>query len=239
MPKVDYETRQAEKLERAQELADKNRTKAKSDFKQSHNLADQIPMGQPILVGHHSEGMHRRHLKKIDNAMKRGIENNKKADYYDNKVKNLENAYAISQDDPEAIKKLKEKIQNLLVNQKKWRAVKVNPNAKSCFDEDSQNWKSVQLNSISAEIRRCKKRIETLKKLDKVQAQEWKNNNITLEINKDENRIMLYFPSKPDEETRTKLKRHGFRWSPRNTAWQSYINQWNLDFAKKDILKTT
>ncbi len=72
---------------------------------------------------------------------------------------------------------------------------------------------------------------------DKGQDQEWKNNNFTLEINKDKNRIMLYFPGKPDEETRTKLKRHGFRWSPRNTAWQSYINQWNLDFAKKEILK--
>jgi len=237
MPKTDYEERQAEKLERAQELADKNKIKSEANFKRSSDLADMIPTGQPIMVGHHSEGMHRNHLKKIDNAMRKGIEDSEKADYYDNKVKNLENAYAISQDDPEAIKKLKEKIQVLFVNQKKWRAVKVNKNAKSCFDEDSQNWKSVQLNSISAEIRRCKKRIEHLQALDKVKAQEWKNNNITLEINKDENRIMLYFPGKPDEETRTKLKRRGFRWSPRNMAWQSYINDYNLDFAKTEILK--
>ena len=47
---------------------------------------------------------------------------------------------------------------------------------------------------------------------------------------------MVYFPGKPDQEIRTDLKRHGFRWSPKNGAWQSYINDHNLAWAKKEFL---
>lgn len=233
MPKQDYGERRAEKLDRYEELANKNHIKSKSEFDHSTQLADMIPMGQPILVGHHSERGHRNHLKKIDNAMRKSIEASKKADYYESKVKNLENNYAISQDDPEAIKRLKEKIASLEEQKAKTKALPNKPRDYSFSDVDMR---SVHLTSLGAEIRRCKKRIETLKKLDKVEAQEWKNNDITLEVNKDENRIMVFFPYKPDEETRAKLKRHGFRWSPRNTAWQSYINDYNLDFAKTEIL---
>lgn len=41
-----------------------------------------IPFGQPILVGHHSEGRHRRTLEKADNAMRKSIEEGDKAEAY-------------------------------------------------------------------------------------------------------------------------------------------------------------
>ena len=41
-----------------------------------------IPFGQPILVGHHSERAHRKVLERADNAMRKGIEESKKADNY-------------------------------------------------------------------------------------------------------------------------------------------------------------
>lgn len=41
--------------------------------------------------------------------------------------------------------------------------------------------------------------------------------------NEEANRIQLIFPNKPDEETRTLLKSHGFKWSPRFTAWQRQL----------------
>lgn len=230
--KVDFESRQAEKLERCEELSQKNHEKSKAGFKQAREMGDVIPFGQPILVGHHSEKGHRNLLKKIDNKMRKSIEDDKKGDYYDNKVKNLENPYAISQDDPEAIKKLKEKIADLEKDQKKWRAVKVNKNAKSCFDLDSQNWKSVQLNSISAEIRRCKKRIEQLIAKSQIEQVDETTNGINLVVDQDENRVMIYFPGKPDEEIRTKLKRNGFRWSPRNMAWQAFISTYAISRAR-------
>ena len=234
MPKANYEERRQEKLERYQELADKNLKKAEDEFDQAHKMAEVIPFGQPILVGHHSEKSDRNYRKRIDNKMRKAIETNDKSKYYDGKVSTMQANYAISQDDPEAIKKLKEKIQGLIGEHAKIKAIPIKPRDYSFSKEDMR---SVYLTSVSTKIRLCKKRIEELQALDEVKAEEWKNNDITLEVNKDENRIMIYFPGKPDEEIRKKLKHHGFRWSPRNVAWQSYINQWNLDFAKEEILK--
>ena len=36
-------------------------------------------------------------------------------------------------------------------------------------------------------------------------------------------RLQIIFDEKPDEETRAKLKANGFRWSPRNQAWQRQL----------------
>jgi len=45
---------------RLREWADKREAKAQAGFQAVHDLADSIPMGQPILVGHHSEAHARR-----------------------------------------------------------------------------------------------------------------------------------------------------------------------------------
>jgi len=36
-------------------------------------------------------------------------------------------------------------------------------------------------------------------------------------------RIQMFFPGKPDDETRAKLRGAGWNWSPRNGAWQRMI----------------
>lgn len=45
-----------------------------------------IPPGQPILVGHHSERGHRRLLEKSDNAMRKSVELDEKAKYYNDRA---------------------------------------------------------------------------------------------------------------------------------------------------------
>lgn len=37
------------------------------------------------------------------------------------------------------------------------------------------------------------------------------------------NRLQIIFDGKPDEETRNTLKANGFRWSPREGAWQRQL----------------
>ena len=55
-----------------------------------------------------------------------------------------------------------------------------------------------------------------------------------VERNKDINRLQLKFDGKPDEKTRSILKSNGFRWSPREGAWQRQLNG-NAEYSLKRI----
>lgn len=58
--------------ERADRLADrtaKHQTTADAAYARSNAIADMIPLGQPIMVGHHSEAGHRRDLKRMRSLM--------------------------------------------------------------------------------------------------------------------------------------------------------------------------
>lgn len=49
-----------------------------------------------------------------------------------------------------------------------------------------------------------------------------------------EDRLQIIFDEKPDEDTRNKLKSNGFRWSPRNSAWQRQLTP-NAERALKSL----
>ena len=112
----DYEAKQEARKERYEELAEKNRNKSRERFNNAHDQVKMIPFGQPILVGHHSEGKHRNALKRQDASMRKGFEHQDKAEYYDNKAAGVGKA-GISSDDPEALTKLKAKLETLQENQ--------------------------------------------------------------------------------------------------------------------------
>ena len=54
--------------------------------------------------------------------------------------------------------------------------------------------------------------------------------------NVEENRLQLFYPGKPSEGVRTKLKHNGFRWSPTTGAWQRRLNN-NARWAAENVLK--
>lgn len=219
-----YKEKRNAKLERYEELADKNKQKAQAEYEYGNKLADMIPMGQPILIGHHSEGKHRRHLEKIHNSMNKTIELKEKSEYYENKVDNILNPRGISSDDPEAIIKLNAEIAEL---EKTRTYLKTNYVFKSNvkdWEEGSEHYRKLELESVTRKIRDKKKRIEQLRALNKIPSEDKTINGITLSIDKADNRVKLFFPSIPSEETRTKLKSSGFHWSPTNQAWQRMIS---------------
>lgn len=74
-------------------------------------------MGQPILIGHHSEKRDRNYRDKIHNTMGRSVEGGKKADYYAEKAETIKNNDAIFSDDPDALTKLEQKLGSLKENQ--------------------------------------------------------------------------------------------------------------------------
>ena len=158
--KSNYEERKENRLQAYQNLAAKNENLSTSNWEQSNKLADVIPLGQPILVGHHSEKRHRAHIAKIDNAMRKSVEAQKKAEYYAERAKAIENSNAISSDDPNCIEKLQTKLKGLeamqelmkechkIVRSKKSDAEKVcemvaiGLKEKLAFIQDNKQWRN-------------------------------------------------------------------------------------------------
>ena len=262
--KIDeYNDRKAAKAERYKELAEKARDQSESAYQAAKKIGDFIPFGQPILVGHHSEGRHRRDLSKIDNNMRKSIELDEKAEYYENKAKNVENSNVISSEDPEAIDKLKNKLKRLQANQELMKKAnkiirnrllpevekveqlqKLGLSEKQAIEIMSPKhfggagFASFSLTNNNANINTVKKRIEYLEKMQSQESKEIKINGVKVVDNVEANRLQIFFDSIPPENKRTELKRNGFRWSPSNKCWQSYRNSYQITRAKK-ILKNT
>lgn len=76
----EYARKRAERYGNAAGNAER---KSDEHYSRSHAITDHIPMGQPILVGHHSERRHRRDLEKSWNHMDKSVEFGKKAAEYE------------------------------------------------------------------------------------------------------------------------------------------------------------
>ena len=109
---MTYRDRRIAKAERLREWADSRDAKAIAARKRSDEIADIIPMGQPILVGHHSENRHRRDVGRIDSGMRQSIEHADKADEFRRRADSIEAAAekSVYSDDEDAIDKLRERI---------------------------------------------------------------------------------------------------------------------------------
>ena len=108
----DYEQKQEARRERYERKAEQLRAEAGRLHEQAHDMASVIPLGQPILVGHYSEGRDRRYRERIHNIFGKAFAAMDKADYYEQKAASVGSG-GISSDDPDAVKKLKTKLAEL------------------------------------------------------------------------------------------------------------------------------
>ena len=205
----DYEERRKRRIERYKELSLKAQERSSQYSNSNANRILQIAPGQPILVGHHSEKRHRRLIKKAQDDIRKSIEEDNKSNFYKERAENAENSKVIYSDDPQAIIKLKEKLERL-ENEKA-----------SIKAREHSTW---ELTNIGATIRETKKRIERLEKLENTEFKEINCENGKVIHNKEINRIQFLFDNIPDEDTRKILKSHGFRWSRYEKAWQRVFN---------------
>lgn len=74
------------KAERLQGYASNAKQKSDNYYKTSHDLVKDIPLGQPILVGHYNEKAHRNILEKSWNAMGKCVEESEKAEKYNERA---------------------------------------------------------------------------------------------------------------------------------------------------------
>lgn len=140
-----YELKLDARRERLEQRAEKARKESERRFGAASERASYITPGQPILVGHHSERRHRRDLERIENDMRRGVEESKKADRLEERAAAVGTG-GISLDDPDSTRKLEAELANCLsawetakaVNAA-WRKAK-RPKA----DENLEFWKALE-----------------------------------------------------------------------------------------------
>jgi hypothetical protein len=237
--RTDYEERREMKIETYQERAAKSNDLANQELNRARDMGSVIPLGQPILVGHHSEKPHRALLKKIDSAYQKAHEAGEKATYYQAKANSAEDNKAISGDDTEAVNRYNEKLKELEAAQermkainKAWKQGNAALNALGLTDDEIEKIKNKMpdyetkpfptwaLSNNNAEIRRIKQKLEELNKLDTMKAETVKFPGGEAVINLELNRIQFLFDDIPSQEIRKLLKSNGFKWSPKEKAWQ-------------------
>lgn len=209
--RADYEERRNRRIERYKELSKKAKEKSNQYMNSNANKTlSRIPLGQPILTDHYSAKAHTRLIEKVNNNIRKSIEMDDKSKFYNDRAKSAENSKVIYSDDPQAIEKLKEKLERLENERNSIKA------------REHESW---ELANIGATIRETKKRIERLENQEKIQFQEINFKGGKIIHNKEINRIQFLFNSIPNEDTRRILKSHGFHWSRKEQAWQREFNQ--------------
>lgn len=250
---MNRKEKQEARAERYREYAHNAERMATEAYNASRAAVEGIPLGQPILVGHHSEKAHRRALDRSNGAMMRSVHESDKAAYYRQKAEAVENNDNIYIGDDDAIERLEKKIAELTERQEKMKATNKLIRSKKSDEEKiaaliglgspeetarravagGVSFPSYMLTNNNAKINAAKKQLERAKALSGKEDREYKAGDLTIEECYTENRIRIYFPGKPNDEMRNKLKRNGFRWAPSNGCWQAYINRWALDFVKE------
>lgn len=163
----------------------------------------------------------------------------------------------ISADDPAAVEKLQKKLSGLEQSQETMKAVNAyfrkhktldgcpglstdtiakleTSMSRSWRGEHAKPFEAYSLQNNNAEITRLKKRIEELTHRNEAVFTGWQFDGGKVEVNRQDNRLQVFFDGKPDEATRAELKQGGFRWAPSVGAWQRQITA-NAFYAANDV----
>jgi hypothetical protein len=170
---MTYRERREARAERLRSWAGSREQKSEAAFGNAHRIAEQIPFGQPILVGHHSEGRARRDQGRIENGMRAGIEHGRKAESMRSRADNIEAAAAraIYSDDPDAIERLNVKLAQLEAERETMKATNTEYRkqhrdelkAMSPYERgQSVPYPSYALTNLGGTITRTRQRIEQL-----------------------------------------------------------------------------
>lgn len=246
----DYEAKQEARRERLLAAADKAEARAAGHFHKG-DLREEvsgIPLGQPILVGHHSERRHRNAIQRADAAMRLGIEESKRAKELRSRAEGVGTG-GISSEDPEAVDKITARVAELEADQARMKAANAAIRKHKKAGREAQvaalvalgysetvagkliepdccgriGFPDYALQNNNANIRRLKARIPRVQAVQ--QAEEKVEQIGAVEYREEDGRVQLVFPGKPAAEVRAKLRSHGFKWSPTRGAWVRQLSE--------------
>lgn len=259
---MNRKEKQEARIERFNYLASKASKESTQAFDTAHKMADVIPFGQPILVGHHSERGDRNYRAKIVGKMDKGVELHRKSQYYEERAQASANNTAIFLEDEDSVELLSAKVQKLtevqelmkatnkiLLGKKTSELQKVELLQQLGYKEETAikvlepdryghfGFPSYKLTNNNARLKTAKERLEKAIRLKTTESKEHEINGVRMVENTTDNRLQIFFDGKPDEATRSKLKHNAFRWTPSVGCWQSYLNRYQLDRAKEILIK--
>lgn len=143
----------------------------------------------------------------------------------------------IKSGDDDAIKRLTAKVETLTKKQEEMKAA----NARARKEGKAAPFPPFKLSNNNQNIRATKKRLASLEAAKEKGTQTRRitlmGEDVEIMENTELMRLQLRFGGKPSEEVRAALKKHGFRWSPKNEAWQRQLTG-NARFALKQMLES-
>lgn len=234
-----YEQRQQARRERMQGRAGKLAQVADAKLSAARRIGSHIPFGQPILVGHHSEKRARRDIKRIDQNMRAGIEASKKAEHLASRAANVGRA-GIASDDPEAVKKLKQKLEGLIASRDDMKAMNaharkhgiestieafpgsreaITSNMRFSSGRKDKPFPTYVFTNLSSEIRRVQQRIDDTAKLHSTGDREIQGNGYTISEDAEAGRVFVRFDARQPSEVTKHVKSNGFVWARSQSAW--------------------
>jgi uncharacterized protein DUF3560 len=163
------------RAEKRREWADSAAKKADAAHERVHQIADGIPFGQPILVGHHSERRARKDQERMHSGMRTSVDESRKAERHEQVADSIERQLAttIFSDDEDAVEALRAKAARL--EEERDRMKQANADFKRAHKaelaamtpyERSQAvpYPSYSLSNLGARIRDAKKRADQVER---------------------------------------------------------------------------
>jgi hypothetical protein len=243
MTPEDYEQKRQARIARLEARAERLRTAGEASMKAGDQALSIIPFGQPILVGHHSERRDRNYRRRAFAKLDKGRALLSEAEVLERRAKAADENRAIFSDDPAASEKLEARITQLEARQARIVAANklvrkqdrpglldlgfTEAQVEKLFTPDfcgRLGFPNYLLTNNGANIRRLKERLVTTAASQDRVTTETQHGDIRIVENTEDNRLQIFFPGKPDETTRTRLKSRGFRWSPTIGCWQRHLS---------------
>lgn len=245
MGRDDYQERQEARRDRLYRAADERTRTADAKLSAAHRTLDMIPMGQPILVGHHSEKRHRRDIARTQAQLSSGFTARKEAADLERRADAVGTG-GISSDDPEAVTKLRAELADLEIKRERmkkanaaWRkggaaglvalgwteeqAAKMADLIATAYSWEKQPFPKWKVTNLGANVRRIEERIRVLSapvpSFETLTGEGWR-----IEARPELNRIAITCEARLPREKFLALKGAGWRWSPTEGAFLRHLN---------------
>jgi hypothetical protein len=205
-----YEEKQERRKQRLLNRAAKLREKSNEAQAKSLAAIAGIPFGQPVLVGHHSEKRHRAAIHRAQANATKAYQFLDQAKAVDQRAESVGEG-GISSDDPDAVKKLTEKLEGM-----KSRHAAMKAGNK----ENLRQYRSYELANSSANIRRVENRIADLSRPKRVfEPIETAEYRITLDPDPAGNRYVCKLKNRVEKDVFKSIRQAGWLWSPGRSAF--------------------